>query len=77
MDKYKKNLMDLEDAAYRLSCGVEILFAIHTAMAEGPFEAGSYTGALYGAYNWLRRDCDEIKGRVEAAIRGNKEEKSA
>lgn len=77
MDEYRETLMDLEDAAYRLLCGTEMLLAIHTAMAEGPFTADSYTDAIYGVFLYLQDSCKEIRDGVYSAFKGKREEKRA
>lgn len=67
------SVTDLDDFQYRLSCGVELVEATQTAMAEGSTER-NYSDAIFGVVLYLRSLSDELRKMVDDAC-SQKDEK--
>lgn len=63
---------DVDGVEFRLSIGINNLFAVHTAMVEGSFSAEHFTDALFCAAEYLEQVRDTLKGLIDAARPGNK-----
>lgn len=55
MDETAKHLLDVDSLCNHIGYGVNLLLAVQTAMAEGPYSEAEFTGALYVVFDYL---CD-------------------
>lgn len=60
----KVNLYSLDGLMNELRCDSDMLRAVHTAMAEGPETADSYTNALLGVLLCLRQTIDKLSEEI-------------
>lgn len=64
--EYRYPLAEIDDVQFRLSCGIDTMRSIHTAMTEGPFRAGGYGNAIFGATEYLRVLNEELRECIDA-----------
>lgn len=64
----KYPLVDLDIERYRLQCGVKLLDAVHSAMAEGSSAPENYADALFAALNYLQGISEGISSSVDACL---------
>ncbi len=59
-------LGDVDEIQFRLSCGITMLGAIHTAMEEGSFAADSYLDAICCVYDYLSDVSKELRQGINS-----------
>lgn len=64
--EHKYPLATIDDVQFRLSCGIDAICSIHTAMTEGPFCADGYGNAIFGAVDYLRVLNEELRECIDA-----------
>lgn len=71
MNNPKLFVADMDDLQYRLTCGAEMVWAVHECINIGSCAPESYNDALYGAYRYLRGLCDEMREAIDAKRKAN------
>lgn len=59
------NRMKIDEIAYSLTCSVNALSAIQTAMAEGPFKADTFLDGLYFVTSKLEDLAEQLRREVD------------
>ncbi len=62
------NLAKMDSVQFQISCGIDAITAIHTAMDEGPFEPAEFVNALLFALNHLKEDSDMMRELIDQAF---------
>lgn len=60
------SVADVDDIAFRLECGVKVLFSIHIELESGDSHAKDVAPAVYGAYGHLAMLVQELRQLLDA-----------
>ena len=64
--KFFRTVNKVEDLAFKLACGVNLLSALHEAIEYGKTDAESYKDGLFGAYEYI----SDIQEQIQAVVDG-------
>ena len=57
-------ISELEDIQVRLTCGVDMMVALHTAMEEGSLTPSTARNSLWGIFDYMETLVREMGNRV-------------
>ena len=64
------SVADVDDIAFRLECGVKVLFSIHIELESGDSHAKDVAPAVYGAYDHLSMLVKELRQLLDGNPEG-------
>lgn len=75
MDKSSSRLLDVDILCYNIEYGVNLIFAVHTAITEGSYAEESFTDALYAAFDYLYDKQKQLREAVDGLLEERRQSK--